>query len=143
MCHEFDLRERLRLSERALPRSDLLITKLQIIEINKKDIMDAALLTLDTPLFEGNTTRAEEIEVSRIISYTSDDWGIYKTLTSNIEKMIQLLPELPFTKEEKDTICEKLSRLFSVIESSPKSFAWRMRAKVGERKRWYELPEST
>jgi hypothetical protein len=27
------------------------------------------------------------------------------------------------------------------IEEAPKSRAWKLRAKIGERKRWYDLPE--
>ncbi len=143
MCHEFDLRDRLALSERTIPLSDLLMTKLQIVEINKKDIMDVAILVLDNPLFESKNPGSLGIDLSRIISYTSADWGIYKTLTANIVKIVQILPELPFSAEEKNSVWERLSRITNAIESGPKSFSWKMRAKVGERKRWYELPEST
>lgn len=143
MCHEFDLRDRLVLAERTIPTSDLLMTKLQIVEINKKDIMDAVLLVIDNPLVEGKSAVIGSVDVSRIVSFTSVDWGIYKTVKTNLEKIIQILPELSLSRQEENLASERLSRLVSVIESSPKSFAWKMRAKVGEKKRWYELPEST
>ena len=143
MCHEFDLRDRLALGERTIPLSDLLMTKLQIVEINNKDIMDATLLVLDNPLLEGKKPDSVGIDLSRIIGYTSGNWGVYKTLTTNVMKIVQILSKLPFSAEEKIVVLERLSRITNAIESAPKSLSWKMRAKVGERKRWYELPEST
>ena len=39
------------------------------------------------------------------------------------------------------TLLENREELEERIEAEPKSRAWRLRAKIGERKRWYELPE--
>lgn len=142
MCHEFDLRDRLVLAERTIPLSDLLMTKLQIVEINKKDILDVTMLVLDNPLFEGKSPSSAGLDLSRITSYTSADWGIYKTLTMNVAKTVQILPELHLSDEERNVVLERLGRITNAIESAPKSFSWKMRAKIGERKRWYELPES-
>ena len=41
MCHELDLGKRLAEHPSALDAADLLLTKLQIAEINRKDIVDA------------------------------------------------------------------------------------------------------
>lgn len=139
MCHKFDLKDRLHLSERSLTPADLLLTKLQIVEINKKDILDVVALLVDLPLSEKHT----EIEKERIISFTSSDWGIYRTVSQNLDKTKLLLPELGLPINESDHIMEKLSSLKKTIEESPKSLGWKMRAKVGEKVKWYELPEST
>jgi hypothetical protein len=36
---------------------------------------------------------------------------------------------------------ERLDALLDRIESEAKPRSWRLRAKIGDRKRWYELPE--
>jgi hypothetical protein len=35
----------------------------------------------------------------------------------------------------------RLDALLERIEAEPKTRGWKLRAKIGERKRWYELPE--
>lgn len=139
MCHKLDLKDRLHLSERSLPPADLLLTKLQIIEINKKDILDVVALLVDVPISDKHS----EIQKERIVSFTSSDWGIYKTISQNLDKAELLLPELGLPENEMQQIREKLSQLRKMIEGSPKSLAWKMRAKVGEKVKWYDLPEST
>ena len=42
---------------------------------------------------------------------------------------------------DRETARRRLTELLRRIEEEPKSRGWRMRAKIGERKRWYELPE--
>lgn len=139
MCHQFDLKDRLELSEKSLTPVDLLLTKLQIVEINKKDIMDVAALLVDLPISKKHT----EIDKTRILSFTSADWGIYKTLSQNLVKIKEILPELAIPDKDARLIVERIDELIKSIEESPKSFAWKMRARVGDKVKWYELPEST
>jgi hypothetical protein len=40
-----------------------------------------------------------------------------------------------------EVVVDRLSRLRSGFEEVPKSRGWKLRARVGDRKRWYELPE--
>ncbi len=139
MCHQFDLKDRLEITDETLAPADLLLTKLQIVEINKKDIQDVDALLVDIPLSE----KQREIEKGRILSLTSTDWGIYKTLTLNLDKVKKILPELHLPEKDVNVITEKIDELAKAINDSPKSMAWKMRARVGERVRWYELPETT
>jgi len=139
MCHEFDMRDRLELSERSLPPADLLLTKLQIVEINKKDIIDAVALFVDLPVSDKHS----EIEKERIVCFTSSDWGIYKTISMNLEKIKTILPELALPEKESGLIVERINDLSKTIEERSKTLGWKMRAKVGEKVKWYELPEPT
>jgi hypothetical protein len=142
MCHKFDFKDSLELCERTLQPSDLLITKLQIYEINRKDITDVIALILDTPVTDEISSK-RRIDTTRIADLCSDDWGTYRTVTMNIEKIFVMLDELGIPKEDARIIREKLLIIRKKIEDVPKSFRWKMRAKVGERVRWYELPESS
>ncbi len=133
MCHTFDFRNRLNIDPRTLSISDLLLTKLQIVEINEKDIIDLLALFHDYDIV-GNE---QGIHVGYITGLTSNDWGLYKTLYVNLKKMKGFALERDFPAH----IAERIDALLSAIDAHPKSLGWRTRALVGERVRWYELPE--
>lgn len=141
MCHKFDFKDRLELCEKTLPPCDLLITKLQIFEINKKDVMDIVTLVLDTPVTAPYKTQ-RHLDVQRIVEVCSEDWGIYKTITMNVERTVQMLPELGVPSADVSAVRDKLSIIRNEVEAAPKSFRWKLRAKMGEKVKWYELPES-
>ena len=132
MCHEFDLKDRLGLCERSLTPADLLLTKLQVVEINKKDIQDVAALLVDFPISD----RLHEIQREHIVHYTSSNWGIYKTLSVNLEKVKSVLPELALPEKESQVIIGRIDEIRKAMEDSPKTLAWKMRAKVGEKVKW-------
>lgn len=135
MCHTLDLRKRLLIHDQTLSLADLLITKLQIVEINEKDITDILALLGDHPIV-GNE---EGIHGNYVANLTAQDWGLYKTCTLNLEKIQLLATEQHFSEE----IQERIKMLLAIIEEQPKSMKWKARAFVGERVRWYELPEES
>ena len=47
MCHEIPLEKRLSVDEDTVPLAELLLTKLQIIELNEKDVRDTVALLLE------------------------------------------------------------------------------------------------
>lgn len=133
MCHNLDFRSRLQIANSTISLSDLLITKLQIIEINEKDIKDAIALFVDHEV----SSSEQAINASYIASLTSSDWGLYKTLTLNLNKLRAFAIQDNFPA----FVTERVATLTTAIESSPKSMGWKARSMVGERVRWYELPE--
>ena len=135
MCHKLDLRGRLRGEGMTLPVADLALTKLQIVELNAKDVMDIAALFYDHDLGEGDSA----LDIEYICELTSRDWGWYKTITRNLTEIPQHwtgygLPRLKVVER-------RMRRLLEEIERHPKTTRWKLRAKIGERIRWYELPE--
>jgi hypothetical protein len=138
MSHEIDLRRRLGHQGPAVSPSDLLLSKLQIYEVNRKDLVDIVALMLD---HEIETTEQEDaIEATYIAQVAADDWGLYRTLQVNTERLRATLHELDV---DRDLVNSRLDRLWSAIEGRPKPLKWRLRAQVGDRIRWYELPEET
>jgi hypothetical protein len=133
MCHTIDFRSRLNIDNRTLSLADLMLTKLQIVELNEKDILDTIALFLDFDI--ENTEKG--INSSYIAGLMANDWGFYKTLDINLDKMKQFAQERGFPA----IIGERIDRLVAAMESQPKSLGWKARARVGERVRWYELPE--
>jgi hypothetical protein len=153
MCHAFAFRDRLTVSSPTLPLAELLLTKLQIVKINRKDVLDALILLASHPLAadsdgagEGSDGRAA-VNVARITALTSADWGWWRTVTGNLAALrafveTTLAPgdletggPLPFEP------LAQLAALEAAIEKAPKSTRWKLRARVGERVPWYEQPE--
>lgn len=138
MSHDIDLRGRLEHEHPAVRPSDLLLSKLQIYEVNRKDLIDIAALLLDHAIETGDAEDA--IEAMYIARLASVDWGFYRTLQVNIERLRGMLEELEIDRE---LVSRRLDELWAVIEGAPKPLRWRLRAQVGDRVRWYELPEET
>ncbi len=139
MCHDLDLRPRLSLAPATLPLADLLFTKLQVVQINEKDIRDITALFLD---HEVATTEGEGlIDGAYLAMLAAEDWGIYTTLTDNLGKVAEALPRLPLGSAEWVTVEERISKLRGLLDSAPKRLAWRLRARVGRRVAWYEVPD--
>ncbi|MGC8622169.1 MAG: hypothetical protein ACP5U0_09670 [Caldisphaera sp.] len=139
MCHQFDFKDRLTIDRETLSLADLLLTKLQIIEINEKDIKDILSLLLDYNI--GNSD-LNMINGSYIAKLCSNDWGIYKTLTLNLDKIITTSSYSNLDPQQKELIKTKITQLRDMIEETPKSLKWKMRAKIGEKSQWYKLPEA-
>ncbi len=133
MCHTLDFRSRLLLDQRTLSISDLLLTKLQIVEINEKDIFDTIALFHDYDIVDNE----QGIHAGYISGLTSNDWGLYKTLALNLQKTRAFAAAYKFPSY----VTERIDALVAAIEARPKSLSWKARAVIGERVRWYELPE--
>jgi hypothetical protein len=140
MCHELDLGRRLTVEPLVLPAAELLLTKLQIAELNRKDASDTVLLLLDhEPSGEDGSGR---LNVAQVASVCGEDWGLYTTVTDNLVKTEQLLGEiLPDDDGARARVAQRITQMLTALEEAPKSRGWRRRAKVGRRVRWYEVPD--
>jgi len=135
MCHRLPLLDRLALDSPTIPLADLLLTKLQILELNRKDAEDVAVLVASHPVGSGD---AGEINLHHIARLTSTDWGLFHTVARNLERMETA--EMPAGVSQLSVV-EKLRAVRQAMEAAPKSMKWRMRARVGERYPWYEEVE--
>ena len=138
MSHEIPFGKRLASEPLTIPLAELLLTKLQIVELNEKDVKDALTLFHGYPVGEGDDSA---INRARIASLCASDWGLWRTLTTNLDTCLRRLDGYDLPVEDKARMAERLEQLADAIEREPKSRKWRLRARIGERKRWYELPE--
>lgn len=139
MCHKFDLKERMEIDRETIPLADLLATKLQIIQTNEKDFGDMICLLVDHGV--GGTDLQDTINGEYLARLCSEDWGIYKTFTIKLAMLAVVVEKWDMKESERDLVTKRIGQLSAAIEKAPKSIAWRMRASIGERVRWYELPE--
>jgi hypothetical protein len=139
MCHEITLGDRLELESSTVPLAELLLTKLQIIEVNEKDIRDTVLLLHGHEVAEHDDDEA--VNGARVAELCATDWGLWRTITANLERCRAHVDDYELADEERARVMARLDELLERIEAEPKSRRWKLRAKLGERKRWYELPE--
>ncbi|MDP9260029.1 MAG: nucleotidyltransferase family protein [Actinomycetota bacterium] len=138
MCHVLPVGEHLDRDPVTVPLADLLLTKLQIVTLNAKDRSDAYALVLEHELGSGDV---EFIDAARIADLCARDWGLYRTLQINLERLSSGLAESGLSGDEQRLIAARLAGLTAAIEAAPKSVKWKARARVGDRVRWYEEPD--
>ncbi|HLB07778.1 MAG TPA: hypothetical protein VJN41_08835 [Alphaproteobacteria bacterium] len=137
-CHPIPFKGRLHLDSPTIPTTDLLLEKMQIVEINLKDIKDSLVLLLEHPVGDPSAGR-ENINLDYILNIMARDWGFYYTFTTNLKKLKEFMPEFASLKgEQRQVIAGRVDHLLGTIEAAPKSMGWRLRAKVGTRKKWYQ-----
>jgi hypothetical protein len=138
MCHVLEFADRIERHPITLDLTDLLLTKLQIVELTEKDVRDVVYLLSAFPV----TERSEEqtIGLDRFGSLLADDWGWWRTVTLNVERITDLAGGLTPAGATHDP-GDQLGELRQEADRVPKSLRWRIRARVGERKRWYRVPD--
>jgi hypothetical protein len=143
MSHKLALRGRMSTDEYTLPLADLLLTKLQIWEINEKDLGDLVCLLADHPLdcADDGVKATDCIDVGRVTDVLSADWGFCHTVERNLASIKTLWARRPVEGARCD-VGVQVDTLLGAIDLAPKSFGWKARARVGERVRWYETPEN-
>lgn len=139
MCHKFDFRDRLTIDKPTISLADLLATKLQVVEISEREYRDIIALMKDHKI--GDSDEPETINGSYLAHLCANDWGVYKTFTVNISNLKTALEEYQLDDKAKQEVSQRLNELQSRIDNISKTMSWRMRAKIGEKKQWYELPE--
>jgi hypothetical protein len=138
MCHEIPLSQRLKPGEQTVPLAELLLTKLQNIELNEKDIRDTVLLLYGHEVADHDD---DAVNGARVAELCADDWGLWRTITRNLERSATHVDDYALPEDKKSQIRDRLRQLLARIEAAPKSRGWKMRDRIGERKRWYDLPE--
>jgi len=139
MSHPMDLGTRLEAEAETLPAAELMLTKLQIAEVNAKDLSDVAMLLWDHEPGDGDGPG--RLNLARMAEACGADWGLYTTVTDNLAGCAGLLDELVATAADRARIAGRIDAAIRALQEAPKTISWRMRARVGRRVRWYEVPE--
>jgi len=140
MCHVLDFRAGFARQPFTIDAVDVLLSKLQIVELNEKDAHDIVHLLAGLPVGSGDQAA---IDTDRFGKLLGADWGWWRTVTGSLEKLPALVAERPGLVPQGapyDPLAQA-RELLGVAESAPKSMKWKLRANVGDRVRWYELPE--
>ena len=135
-CHVISWENRLEVDSPTIPLSELLLEKMQIVKINEKDIIDTIMLLLEHPLGDSDH---EMINIKRIAALCSNDWGLWRTTTMNLEKVGRLAHGYSqMDDSQKAEVTTQVNQLLKRIQDEAKSMAWRIRDRVGDRVKWYK-----
>ncbi|PWB69042.1 MAG: hypothetical protein C3F07_20750 [Anaerolineales bacterium] len=116
--------------------TELLLEKMQIVQINEKDIIDTIMLLLEHPLGDVDN---ETINIRLAAQLCANDWGLWRTTTMNLEKVKQLAHHYTqLSPEQKAKVESQVDVILARLNAEPKPLAWRLRARVGDRVKWYK-----
>jgi len=147
MAHTIDFAGRLGTEGPCVALADLVLSKLQIHEITSNDLIDLAVLFGEHAVGEqgtggqGPAGEDEMIDLARLRKLLCDDWGFWYTATGNLDRLIEIAGTVPLPEDVRQRVLARAAQLRRDLAESPKSRRWRLRAKVGTRKRWYETVE--
>lgn len=136
MCHPIPLKPRLTTEPKTIPLAELLLTKLQIVELNDKDRSDLVVL-LDAAEV-GDRDGWLVINSRRVAELCAADWGLWRTVDMNLGRLREHVAP---RADQRGAAMQNITALADAIAAMEKSRKWKLRAKVGDRVRWYRSPE--
>jgi hypothetical protein len=135
-CHVINFKGRLEMDHPTVPLTEMFLSKLQIVKINEKDLIDSIVLVREHDM---GPTDKQTINKEYIAKLFSQDWGFWRTATENLEKIKNFAQSYDkLTEEDKKDVVQKIDQLREQIDKQPKSMKWKMRDRVGDKKQWYE-----
>lgn len=135
-CHSIPWAGRLEVDSPTIPLAELLLEKMQIVQINPKDIIDSVMLLREHQL---NNSDRDTVNANRIAAMCARDWGLWRTVTMNLKKVGEISKGYTWLAEsDRAVVLERIEQLLKLIEVEPKPTAWNIRNKIGDRLKWYK-----
>jgi hypothetical protein len=138
MCHTMDLRDRLDVEPLSIPLAELMLTKLQVVQLNDKDIRDLIALLADHDV---HGPPPETVDLDHITRLLGADWGFEHTVTLNLAHLRDALPRFDVGDDVRRRVAARVDAIVDALAAGHKTTGWKARRLVGERVRWYEQPE--
>ncbi len=135
-CHKLDLLVGAERMAYTITPSQLLLTKLQIVQLNEKDLKDLVTMFLDWSLGEDDKG-LNRTTLSRVFGH---DWGLFTTASDNLDQVDKHAGDY-LSDAELTTVSEHSQAMRTLMASVPKSLRFRMREKIGRKLPWYDTPE--
>jgi hypothetical protein len=136
-CHRIPLGDRLTCNRMTLSPADLLLSKLQRVEMRDVDFQDIALLVAS---FDFMTDGDTGIDLGRLSAVLGSDWGFWYTALGNLRQLkarLSSFEQLFAPPMITDRIRSAVDSLIALLMSMPKMWKWRLRAAIGPRMKWY------
>ena len=107
---------------------------MQIVKINEKDIIDTVMLLREHEIADDD----ENINSARVAKLCAAEWGLWRTTSMNLGKVRDYLPHFDLDDADKLVVAQRIGELLSAMDDHPKGVRWKLRAKVGDKVRWYQ-----
>jgi len=138
-CHPLSFVGRLEGESLTLPLAELLLEKMQIVQINEKDLIDTVMLLREHPVGDRDE---ETVNAALIAKILGNDWGFWRTVTGNLKILDERLDQYEaLSAEDGQVVRTRIHQLQEMIEAAPKTLKWKARARVGEKMKWYKSVE--
>jgi len=135
-CHPVSFIGRLETEDLTIPLAELLLEKMQIVQINEKDVIDSIMLLREHPIGDVDKETINAAVITRILG---NDWGYWRTVTGNLKVLVENLNHYDGLSDEDCRIVHKrIVELENRIEAVPKTLKWKARSQIGERMKWYK-----
>lgn len=139
MCHRLPLAEGLEAAgPLTLQACDLLMSKLQIVQLNAKDRNDCYAVLIGC---SGAPEAHQAVDVARVARVAAEDWGTHHTFERNLVVLEEHVGDVGLAPADAALVRQAVGDLRMAMDAAPKSRSWKLRARIGERKRWYDEPE--
>ncbi len=136
MCHCINFSGRLEMDSPTIPLAELLLEKMQIVQINEKDLKDTMILLREHEAGESDNEQVNKQYLSELLS---QDWGFYHTVRTNLELTKNYLTKYDsLPSDDVLDVGRKIDQIIKSMDEKPKSFKWKMRAKIGTSQKWYK-----
>jgi hypothetical protein len=135
-CHPVVFSGRLEVEQLTLPLAELLLEKMQIVQINEKDLIDSIMLLREHPVGDEDRETVNAVVIARTLG---DDWGFWRTVTANLNLLDETLDRYPsLSDEDRRVVRQRIQQLQEAIQRQPKTVKWKLRSRIGERVKWYK-----
>jgi hypothetical protein len=138
LCHAVPIAARLAPDRPTVPLAELLLTKLQIVQFNEKDRRDVLALVAANEVADHDDSAINAGVLARVCAA---DWGLWRTARQNVERTREAVGEYGLDPAAVEAIRGRLDALWARVDAEPKTRKWKLRARVGDRVRWYEEPD--
>jgi hypothetical protein len=141
MCHRIPITERAAHHPRTIPPAELLLTKLQVVKLNDKDLRDLLQLLLEVDLEEQVASGSDAIDLSVVAALCAADWGLWRTSHLNLDRVEEGVGGYGLESDGESRVRAAVATIRTRIDDEPKGRKWKLRDRVGDRQQWYEDPE--
>ena len=139
MDHQVDLRDRLEINTYAIDPADLFLSKLQIVNLNEKDIHD--VITLVKDVYVDFQPHPGVLDLHHVAGVCAADWGLYIDVMNNIDTVVEHVGDYDLGPRDAARVRRTLELAQDMMTEQAKTLRWRLRARIGKRVRWYDEVE--
>jgi hypothetical protein len=139
MDHQLDFRDRLEINTYAIDPADLFLSKLQIGNLNEKDVHD--VITLVKDVYVDFQPHPGVLDLHHVAEVCAADWGLYIDVMNNVDTVVERVPDYDLSPRDAARVRRTLELAQDMMTEQAKTLRWRLRARIGKRVRWYSEVE--
>jgi hypothetical protein len=135
MDHHVDFRDRLEINTYAIDPADLFLSKLQIVNLNEKDVHD--VITLVKDVYVDFQPHPGVLDLHHVAGVCAADWGLYIDVMNNVDTVVEHVADYDLGPRDAARVRRTLELAQDMMTEQAKTLRWRLRARIGKRVRWY------